>query len=141
MINRISTSLAQQLGINSILSQQAQVNQLQQQISLGKRILSPSDDPAGSVYILDLNQSISRTQQFQSNIEYARNRLSLSDSTLQNVTNSIQRVRELAIQGFNDSNTAEDRGFIAQEMFQRLDELLALSNTKDANGDFLYAGF
>lgn len=141
MINRISTSLAQQLGINSILSQQAQVNQTQQQISLGKRILTPSDDPAGSVYILDLNQSISRTEQFQSNIEYARNRLSLSDSTLQNVTNSIQRVRELAIQGFNDTNTAEDRGFIAQEMFQRLDELLALSNTKDANGDFLYAGF
>ncbi len=86
MINRISTSLAQQLGINSILSQQAQVNQTQQQISLGKRILTPSDDPAGSVYILDLNQSISRTEQFQSNIEYARNRLSLSDSTLQNVT-------------------------------------------------------
>ena len=141
MINRISTSLAQQLGINSILSQQAQVNQTQQQISLGKRILTPSDDPAGSVYILDLNQSISRTEQFQSNIEYARNRLSLSDSTLQNVTNSIQRVRELAIQGFNDTNTAEDRGFIAQEIFQRLDELLALSNTKDANGDFLYAGF
>lgn len=141
MINRISTSLAQQLGINSILSQQAQVNQTQQQISLGKRILTPSDDPAGSVYILDLNQSISRTEQFQSNIEYARNRLSLSDSTLQNVTNSLQRVRELAIQGFNDTNTAEDRSFIAQEMFQRLDELLALSNTKDANGDFLYAGF
>ncbi|MEH6504081.1 MAG: flagellar hook-associated protein FlgL [Cycloclasticus sp.] len=141
MVDRISTSLAQQLGINSILLQQTQVNQTQQQISLGKRILTPSDDPAGSVQILDLNQSISRIEQFQSNINYAENRLSLSDGTLQHVTNSLQRVRELAVQGFNATNTASDRESIAQEMFQRLDELLALANTKDANGDYLYAGF
>lgn len=141
MFDRISTSLAQQLGINSILLQQAQVNQTQQQISLGKRILAPSDDPSGAAQILDLNQSISRITQFQSNINYAENRLALSDGTLQNVTNSLQRVRELAIQGFNDTNTATDRQSIAQEMFQRLDEILALANTKDANGDYLYAGF
>lgn len=141
MVNRISTSLAQQLGINAILLQQTQVNQTQQQISLGKRILTPSDDPAGSVQILDLNQSISRIEQFQSNINYAESRLSLSDGVLQNVTNSLQRVRELAVQGFNDTNTASDKESIAQEMFQRLDELLALANTKDANGDYLYAGF
>lgn len=141
MVDRISTSLAQQLGINSILLQQAQVNQTQQQISLGKRILTPSDDPAGSVQILDLNQSISRIEQFQSNINYAESRLSLSDGILQSVTNSLQRVRELAVQGFNDTNTASDKESIAQEMFQRLDEVLALANAKDANGDYLYAGF
>jgi flagellar hook-associated protein 3 FlgL len=141
MVDRISTSLAQQLGINSILLQQKQVNQTQQQISLGKRILTPSDDPAGSVQILDLNQSISRIEQFQSNINYAENRLSLSDGILQSVTNSLQRVRELAVQGFNATNTASDKESIAQEMFQRLDEVLALANAKDANGDYLYAGF
>lgn len=141
MFDRISTSLSQQLGINAVLLQQAQVNQTQQQISLGKRILTPSDDPSGATRILDLNQSISRITQFQSNINYAENRLELSDGTLQNVTNSLQRVRELAVQGFNATNTAADRESIAQEMFQRLDELLALANTKDANGDYLYAGF
>jgi flagellar hook-associated protein 3 FlgL len=141
MVDRISTSLAQQLGINAILYQQTQVSQTQQQISLGKRILTPSDDPAGSVQVLNLNQSISRIEQFQSNIEYAKNRLSLSDGTLQGVTNSLQRVRELAVQGFNSTNSATDKESIAQEMFQRLDEILALANTKDANGDYLYAGF
>ncbi|MBL4743190.1 MAG: flagellar hook-associated protein FlgL [Cycloclasticus sp.] len=141
MVDRISTSLAQQLGINAILFQQTQVSQTQQQISLGKRILTASDDPAGAVQIMDLNQSISRLEQFQSNINYAENRLSLSDGTLQAVTNSLQRVRELAVQGFNATNTAEDKQFIALEMFQRLDELVALANTKDANGDYLYAGF
>lgn len=121
--------------------QQAQVNQTQQQISLGKRILTPSDDPSASVQLLDLNESISRLDQFQSNLDYATNRLSLSEVTLQAVTNSLQRVRELAVQGFNATNTAVDKKSIAQEMFQRLDEIVALANTKDANGDYIYAGF
>jgi flagellar hook-associated protein 3 FlgL len=141
MIDRISTSLSQQLGINAITLQQARLNEIQQQISLGKKILKPSDDPAGAVQVLDLNQSLSRLDQFQKNLDYAENRLALSEGTLQSVTNSIQRVRELAVQGFNATNTASDRASIAQEMFQRLDEVIALANTKDANGDYLYAGF
>jgi len=141
MVDRISTNLAQQLGINAILFQQTQVNKTQQQISLGKSFLKPSDDPAGAVQLLDINQSISRLDQFQSNLDFSKNRLSLSESTLQGVTESFHRVRELAVQGFNDSNTPADKVSIAAEMFQRLDEVLALANTKDANGDYLYAGF
>jgi len=140
-MNRMSTSLAHQQGINSILQQQTNVNNTQQQISLGKRILNPSDDPSGSVQLLDLSQAISRLEQFQANNDYAVSRLSISESTLQSVTSNLQRVRELAVQGFNDVNTPADKISIAQEMYQRLDEILALANTKDANGDYLYAGF
>ncbi len=141
MINRLSTSLAQQLGINSILLQQSQVNNTQLQISSGKRILAPSDDPAGSVRLLDLGESLSRLNKFQSNIDFAQNRLSLSDTTLQSVTNNLQRVRELAVQGFNDVNSASDKKSIAVEIFARVDELVSLANSRDANGDYLYAGF
>jgi len=140
-MERMSTSLAHQQGINSILQQQTKVNNTQQQISLGKRIINPSDDPSGSVQLLDLSQAISRLEQFQANNDYAINRLSISESTLQSVTSNLQRVRELAVQGFNDVNTPTDKISIAQEMYQRLDEILALANTKDANGDYLYAGF
>ncbi|MBV1952478.1 MAG: flagellar hook-associated protein FlgL [Cycloclasticus sp.] len=141
MINRLSTSLAQQLGINSILLQQNEVNNTQLQISSGKRILAPSDDPAGSVRLLDLGESLSRLNKFQSNIDFAESRLSLSDSTLQSVTNSLQRVRELAVQGFNDTNSASDKESIAIEIFARVDELVSLANSRDGNGDYLYAGF
>ena len=140
-MNRISTSLVHQQGINSILQQQTKVNHTQQQISLNKRIINPSDDPAGSVQLLDLSQALSRLEQFQANNDYAVNRLSTSESTLQSVTTNLQRVRELAVQGFNDVNTPTDKISIAEEMYQRLDEILALANTKDANGDYLYAGF
>jgi len=140
-MDRISTSLSQQLGITSILFQQAEVNQIQQQISLGKRILTPSDDPAASVRLLDLNESLSRLNQFQENLDVAQNRLSLSEGTLQAVTESLQRTRELAVQGFNATNSATDKAAIAEEIFQRLDEIVALANTKDASGDYIYAGF
>ena len=141
MVDRLSTSLAQQLGVNTILLQQSQVNETQLQISLGKRILAPSDDPAGAVQLLDLSQSLSRLDQFQDNLAYARNRLSLSETTMQSVTDNLQRVRELAVQGFNSTNSVTDKKSVALEMFQRLDQLVALANTKDGNGDYLYAGF
>jgi len=140
-MDRISTSLSQQLGITSILFQQTEVNRIQQQISLGKRILTPSDDPAGSVRLLDFNQSLSRLDQFQENLDVAKNRLSLSEGTLQAVTESLQRTRELAVQGFNATNAATDKASIATEIFQRLDEMVALANTKDASGDYIYSGF
>jgi len=140
-MDRISTNLAQKLGISAILLQQANVNQTQQQISLGKKILTPSDNPADSVRLLDLNESLSRLDQFQDNLDFAKNRLSLSEGTLQAVTSSLQRTRELAVQGFNATNSASDKAAIAEEIFQRLDEIVALANTKDASGDYIYSGF
>ena len=62
---RITTALSQQLGVKSILDQQLNLARTQQQLSTGLRILKPSDDPAGAVRILDLNQSIEETKQFQ----------------------------------------------------------------------------
>jgi len=140
-MDRISTNLAQKLGISAILLQQANVNQTQQQISLGKKILTPSDNPADSVRLLDLNESLSRLDQFQDNLDFAKNRLSLSEGTLEAVTSSLQRTRELAVQGFNATNSASDKAAIAEEIFQRLDEIVALANTKDASGDYIYSGF
>lgn len=137
----ISTSLAQQLGINSILFQQTQLSETQQQISLGKRILKPSDDPAGTVKLLDLNQAISRNTQFQENLDVAINSLSQGEGVLQGVTAALQRIRELTVQGFNDTNTLLDKASIAVEISEQLDQLIALANSQDAEGNYLFAGF
>jgi len=56
------------------------------QLSTGKKILTPSDDPAAAARIIDLNQSIKQTEQYQSNINTARQRLTLEDGVLQNST-------------------------------------------------------
>ena len=138
---RISTSQLFQMGIKSVLDQQATVSKLQQQIASGKRIQSPADDPAGAVRILDVRQAIDTTTQYQRNINLARERLAVEDSTLDGFEDMLQRVRELAIQGNNDTQNPQTRGAIATEIRQRLEDLLALANTTGANGEYIFSGF
>ncbi|HIA08606.1 MAG TPA: flagellar hook-associated protein 3 [Chromatiaceae bacterium] len=138
---RISTNLLQQLGINSILDRQVDVSKTQLQISSGKSILTPSDDPAGSARILGLNAFIGTLEQYQTNIDQLESRLTLEEVTLSSMTNVLQRLRELAVQGANDSIGVQGREGIASEVEQRLDEFMGLINTRDANGEYLFGGF
>ena len=138
---RISTSWAQQTSVNSILDQQSRLNQTQLQLSTGKKILTPSDDPAAATRIIDLNQGIKQTEQYQSNINAARQRLTLEDGVLQNATDVLQRVNELGLQGLNATNSPSDRIAIAVEIEELNQQLLGLANTKNANGEYLFSGF
>ncbi len=138
---RISTSQLFQQGIKAVLDQQGEVTKLQLQISTGKRIQSPADDPSGAVRILDLRQAIDTNTQYQENINLSRQRLEVEDSTLGSTVDVLRRVRELAIQGNNDSNSPDTRASIAKEIRQRLDDLLSLANTQDANGEYIFSGF
>lgn len=141
MSMRVSTSQLFQLGIKSVLDQQATVSKLQQQIASGKRIQSPADDPAGAVRILDVRQAIDTTTQYQRNINLARERLAIEDSTLGSSVDVLQRIRELAIQANNDTQSPQSRAAIATEIRQRLEDLLSLANTTGANGEYLFSGF
>ncbi|CAA9892697.1 Flagellar hook-associated protein 3 [Candidatus Methylobacter favarea] len=138
---RISTSWAQQLGVNSLLDQQSKVSELQMQLSAQEKILKPSDDPAAAARIIDLDQGIKQTEQYQSNINAARQRLSLEDGILQDAVNVLQRVKELGIQGLNDTNSPSDRTAIAVELEGLSDHLAGLANTRNANGEYLFSGF
>ena len=138
---RISTSWAQQSSVNSMLNQQARLQQTNLQLSTGKKILTPSDDPAAAARIIDLDQSIKQTEQYQSNINFARDRLSSEEGVLKGATDILHRLNELGVQGLNDTNSASDRIAIATEMDQLNDQLLGLANTKNANGEYMFSGF
>lgn len=138
---RVSTNQLQQAGVNAILDQQFQAGKTQLQIASGQRILTPSDDPVGSTRILDLEQAIKITDQYQANAEQARARLGLEETVLTSAGNLLQRARELAIQGNNDTLNKDDRASLAVEVRELLAQMLALANTKDANGEYIFAGY
>ena len=138
---RISTTMMQQLAVNAMLDRQAQLSQTQLQLATGRRILTPSQDPSGSTQILRFEQEIALTEQYQRNSERALSRLEMEESVLSGAGDLLQRVRELAVQGLNDTNSADDRTALAQEVRQRLDELFNLANTKDGNGEYLFSGY
>jgi flagellar hook-associated protein 3 FlgL len=128
-------------GIQSMLDRQSAVSRAQMQISTGKRILSPKDDPPGAAYALDLRTTISQVEQYQDNAIRAEARLELQEATLKGVDDLMPRIMELAIQGQSDTYTPAARQAIAQELRQLNDELMALANTQDSDGEYIFAGY
>jgi len=138
---RISTAYTQLTSVNSLLDQQAKMNKTQMQLSSGKKNLTPADDPMAAAKVVDLNQTIKQTEQYQSNINSARQRLGLADGVLQSAVDLMHKVKDLGIQGLNGSNSPSDRIAIATEMRALNEQLAGLANTQNANGEYIFSGF
>ena len=138
---RIATIQTYQQGIEAFSRQQSKLATLQQQISTGVRLTKPSDDPAASSRVLELQQSLSLTMQYQVNISTAETQIKYSEGAMNSMENIAHRMRELAIQGNNFGLDSIARGAIGAELEQILEELVSIGNTRDANGDFLFAGY
>jgi len=138
---RISSSQINQRGTDAILERQASASKVQLQLSTGKRLLTPSDDPSAAAAVVSLNQSIASSEQYQRNSDFAKSRLQQEESALVSIENVLQRVREMTLLGVNATQTVETRGSIADEMDLLLDDLMALANTRDATNSFLFAGY
>jgi flagellar hook-associated protein 3 FlgL len=138
---RISTSYIQQQSVDAMLAQQKKLTDTQQQVSTGSRILSPSDDPVASVKILGLERDMSVNEQYKENATSAENKLSIAEGALTSAVNILQRIRELAVQALNDTNDANARAGMAAEMQELNEALVALANSKDSNGEYLFSGY
>lgn len=139
-MTRISSYLFHQRATASMLENQTRLSKTQMQLATGKRILTPSDDPAGATKTLDVQRYLETNRQFLSNMGFARARLETQETALAGVTDLLQRASELAIQGKNATASASDRAAIAAEVDQLLEQMLALANTRDSNGEYLFAG-
>lgn len=137
---RVSTFGSFQKGLDLMQSLQAMIDRTQRQISSGNRILTPSDDPIAASRTLDLRESLSRIEQFERNSAIATIHLQDEEVALQSVNDILQRVRELAVQANNATQSNETRGLIAVEMRQHLDQLVQLANQQDGRGRFIFAG-
>ncbi|MET4570871.1 flagellar hook-associated protein FlgL [Rhodanobacter soli] len=137
---RVSTSWMQQQSVGSMMDRQSDLSDLNIQLSTGKRINQPSDDPVGAARALDLSHLTADVTQYQRNITTANARLGLEDQTLSNISGVLGRVRTLLLQAANGSQTDETRGDIAAEMVQLRQQLLGQANSKDGQGDYIFAG-
>ncbi|MES1154171.1 MAG: flagellar hook-associated protein FlgL, partial [Rhodanobacter sp.] len=137
---RVSTSWMQQQSGGSMMDRQSDLSDINTQLSTGKRINQPSDDPVGAARALDLTHVTADTAQYQRNITSANARLGLEDQSLSNVTNVLGRVRTLLLQAANGTQTDETRGDIAAEMVQLRQQLLGQANSKDGQGEYIFAG-
>ena len=138
---RISSQQIFSGGVNRLQDLNVNLNQTQEQISTGKRVNNPSDDPVAAARILKLDQEVGRIETFQRNVGLAENRSQQEENSLSNMIDIVQRVRELTVQAGNGSLSADDRQSISAELKQRLEELASQANTQDSSGSYIFSGF
>ncbi len=138
---RISTQMISERSLSSMLDQQSKVSTTQLQLSTGRRIVAASDDPAGAARILSLNGAVDTVSQYQTNISRLTSRLETEETALEGISNVLQRVNELTIQGNNGTLTLIDSTAIAAEIAQLRDQLFSMSNSRDSEGEYVFGGF
>ncbi|WP_148716331.1 flagellar hook-associated protein FlgL [Chitinolyticbacter meiyuanensis] len=138
---RVATSTIYSLGVSGLQKHLADQAKLQNQLSTGRRILTPADDPIASARALSVTQAQSKNEQYITNTDSADSALRMTESTLQQVTTLIQNVQQLAINAGNPTLTANEKSILETELQGRYQELLGLVNGTDGEGTYLFSGF
>lgn len=138
---RISTSQIFNSGANGIGRNQSDLFKLQNQMSTGRRVLTPEDDPIGSAQALVLTQSAAVSTQFLKNQSDAQGKLNLVESQVASVGDLLKNVRDRLVQAGSTTLTNSDRAYIKTELEARYSELMGLANTQDGDGNYLFSGY
>lgn len=141
MVMRIATRTLFENGVNQLNTLQAQLQKTQMQLSTGRRVLTPSEDPVASARALEVSQSKEMNTQFVTNRTNAKASLSLVDNTLQNTDDLLQDVKSKIVAAGNPGLTSVDREAIAVELEGRLEDLLGQANATDGTGAYLFSGY
>ena len=137
---RISTSWSAQQAVNTMLDRQYDLSQTQLALGNGKAIQTPADNPAAAARAVDISSASAQNDQYTRNIQSANAKLSTEESALGSAGDILDRIRTLTLEGMNGTQTDESRQSIATELKQTLAQLVALGNTKDGEGEYIFAG-
>ncbi len=139
-MNRISSNMMYDQSVALMLSKQSKLNHLEQQLSTGKKIVSAKDDPVGSGTAVGMDRVLAELEKLGSNANTAQNRLGLQENVLSQAGELLQQVSDLTVQANNPALSNEDRKGVANELKAIKDSLLALANTTDGSGRYLFGG-
>lgn len=109
------------------------------QVSTGKKINRPSDDPVIAMKGMNYRTQVIEVEQYIRNTNEVHNWMDNSDSSLDKATSSMQKLRELAIQASNSTYGSEERKSIKEEAVQLKEHLIDIANTK-VNGKYIFNG-
>ena len=140
MVMKVSTSMFFDKASKQLGSIQGSLAKTQEQLSTGKQINKPSDEPDKASLITRLDSELARQKSYQGNLKAVNIRLQAEETALKNTSNVMYRFKELAVQAGNDTLGPADRRTLSLEMTQLKEQILSLVNSQDSNGNFLFAG-
>jgi flagellar hook-associated protein 3 FlgL len=138
---RVSTTTVFEQGIFNIQRNQSLVNRGQEQISTGRRVLTPADDPVAAARALEVSQSKGINEQYARNSESATAAIGLEENALTRYTGLLQDIKTLAVNAGNGVLTASDLKSLGTELRGRYAEMLGVANSTDGNGLYLFSGY
>jgi flagellar hook-associated protein 3 FlgL len=131
-----SVSMTALAGVQADL---AALGRTQEQLSTGRAINRPSDDPVGTVTALQDRAALARQQQYDRNTQDGLSWLGTADTALSDTVSQLQRVRSLVLQAANASSNPTSQAAAAQEVTQIRQQLISVANAAYA-GQPVFAG-
>lgn len=137
---RLGTANTYDNTLANLTSRQAELADLQEKLSAGKRVVRPSDDPTGAAQAERAMNRLARIEVEQRALNVQRNSMAMAESTLGDATETLQKIRELVVSAGNGGYNTNNRTSIAQQLASLRDQLLAQANRVDSNGVPLFGG-
>jgi flagellar hook-associated protein 3 FlgL len=129
VIQRVTQNMITSRSLVNLQGSLSRLARTQEQLSTGRVINRPSDDPVGTSSAMRLRASLAQAAQHQRNAEDGAGWLQMVDSTLTGSTEILRRAKELGVQGVNGANGAQAMAALGQEVSRLRDALLASANT------------
>jgi flagellar hook-associated protein 3 FlgL len=138
---RVTQGLNQTQFLASINALESGINQTQNQMSSSLQFTTASQNPTAAGSVNNYNQALAQSRQYGTNATSAQTNLSTEDNALAQVQTQLQALRTLALQANSGTLTNSNRSAIATQAVQIQNSLLALANTQNGNGEYIFGGF
>lgn len=136
---RVTSSMMNTQMLSNINRNLNKMSNLENQISTGRKINKPSDDPVGVTYALRYRAEIASNEQYQSNVDSAISWLDTTDATMQQATDIVTRIKEIAVQGSSETVPQSGLDAIKEEMEELQKQLVNIGNTQ-IRGKYIFNG-
>jgi flagellar hook-associated protein 3 FlgL len=137
---KISTNLFFDRATQQLSTAQNRVATTQAQMATGKQLARPSDSPDQAIAIDRLRSALQRQESIGENLQTVQRRFQAEETALSSATDVFTRIKELSIQGANDTMGPSGRAVIAVELQTLREQLITLANSRDDQGQFLFSG-
>ena len=136
---RITNQLIERSTVSRLQSNLQALDQAREEVSSGRKVNVMSDDPGAASEILRTNSSLRAITQYKRNVSTAQTRSTAEETVLDQLTTTLSRAIDLAVQGASSNSSPQGRTISKAEVDQALSFAVSLGNTK-VGDNYLFGG-
>lgn len=139
-LSRLGSANTYDLAMRNLATRQSNLSTLQENLTSGKRVVRASDDPTAAAQAERSLTRMARITADQRALEAQRNTITQGEGALGDITDALQKFRELTVSAGSGTLTSAERTTIANQLQGLREQILAVANRKDTNGLPLFGG-